>query len=78
MYNLQSCATGDPIIQLYKYEDYIQSGFGLTDQFLVKANGVCIDEINNSCEMDASSVIEGIGLINDNLELLLAALRYVN
>ena len=36
---------------------------------------VGIDKINNSCGMDASPVIEGIGLINDNLELLLGALR---
>ncbi len=72
---LQGCATEDPIVQLYDYEDYIQSGIGSASYFIAKMKEVGIDKINNSCGMDASPVIEGIGLINDNLELLLGALR---
>ena len=74
-YFLQGCATEDPIIQLYEYEDYIRSGIGSASYFIVKMKEVGIDKISNSCGMDASPVFEGIGLINDNLELLLGALR---
>ena len=77
-YFLQGCATEDPIIQLYKYDDYIQSSIGLADQFLAKANEVGIDEINEFCGADVTPFIERIGLIKVSLELLLGALRYVN
>ena len=78
IYIIQGCATEDPIIQLYKYEDYIQSSIGLADQFLTKANEVGIDEINEFCGADVTPFIERIGLIKVSLELLLGALRYVN
>ena len=46
-----------------------------TNSFIIKMKEVGIEKISNSCGMDASSVFEVIGLINDNLELLLGALR---
>ncbi len=72
---IQGCATEDPFIQLYEYEDYIRSGIGSASYFIVKMKEVGIEKISNSCGMDASPVFEGIGIINDNLELLLGALR---
>ena len=74
---LQGCATDDPIIHLYEYEDHLQSGIGSADQFLAKVNEVGINEINDKCGADITSFIEGIELINDNLGILLGALRYV-
>jgi len=74
----QGCATDDPIIQLYEYEDYLQSGIGSADQFLAKVNEVGVNEINDKCGGDITSFIEGIELISDNLGLLLDALRYVH
>jgi hypothetical protein len=68
----------DPIIKLYEYEDYLQSGIGLADQFLTKADKVGIDEINNFCGADVTHFIEHIGLIKVSSELLLGALRCVN
>ena len=35
-YFLQGCATEDPIIQLYEYEDYIRSGIGSASYFIIK------------------------------------------
>lgn len=67
--------TDDPIDKLYQYEDYLQSGIRSTDKLLVKANQIGIDELNNQCGSDISPIIEGIGIINDNLGLLLDALR---
>ena len=74
---LQDCTTDDPIIQLYQYEDYLQSGIGLASFFLAKVNEVGIDEINYSCGAELTPLIEGISPINNNLELLFDALRYV-
>ncbi len=75
IYILQGCATDDPIIKLYDYEDYLHNGIGSASYFLAKMKEVGMDEISNSCGRDVSPVIEGIGLINANLELLLGALR---
>ncbi|KAL3804269.1 hypothetical protein ACHAW5_005867 [Stephanodiscus triporus] len=74
-YYQSGCATDDPIIQLYEYEDYLQSGIGSADQFLAKVNEVGVNEINDKCGGDITSFIEGIELISDNLGLLLDALR---
>jgi len=67
--------TDDPIDQLHQYEDYLQSGIRSADKFLVKANQIGIDELNDQCGADVTPIIEGIGIINDNLGLLLDALR---
>jgi hypothetical protein len=72
---LKGCVTDDPINQLYQYEDYLQSGIRSADKFLVKANQIGIDELNDQCGADVTPIIEGIGIINDNLGLLLDALR---
>ncbi|KAL7543401.1 hypothetical protein ACHAXR_012818 [Thalassiosira sp. AJA248-18] len=77
-YWLQGCETGDPIKHLYKYEDDLQSGIGSANKFLVQADEIGIDEISEQCGADVSPIIEGIGLIKDNLGILLGALRQVN
>ena len=74
---LQGCATEDPIKDLYKYEDGIQSGIGSANDFLTQTDEIGIDEINAKCGADVRPIIEGIGLIKDNLGILLSALRYV-
>jgi hypothetical protein len=40
-------------------------------------NGVGIDKINDQCGADVSPIIEGVGIINDSLGVLLDALRCV-
>ena len=37
-----------------------------------------MDEINEMCGADVTPFIEGVALINDNLGILLGALRYVH
>lgn len=75
---LQGCVTEDPIRHLYKYEDDLQSGIGSATQFLEKADEIGIDDLSSQCGADVSPIIEGIGLIKDNLGILLGALRYVH
>ena len=60
---------------MYKYEDGIQSGIGSANEFLTQADDVGIDEITAQCGADVRPVIEGVGLVKDNLGLLLSALR---
>jgi hypothetical protein len=78
IHSFQGCATDDPIIQLYNYEDYLQNGIGSADKFLVKVNEITIDKINDQCGADVTPFIEGIGIINDSLGILLDALRCVS
>lgn len=74
-YYQSGCATEDPIKDLYKYEDGIQSGIGSANDFLTQTDEIGIDEINAKCGADVRPIIEGIGLIKDNLGILLSALR---
>ncbi len=74
---LQSCTNDDPIIQLYQYEDYLQSGISWVNQFLAKIYDVEIDETDFFCVTELSSLIERIGLVEESLELLLGTLRCV-
>ena len=46
--------------------------------FLTKADEIGIDEINEQCGANLSPIIEGVGLIKDNIGVLLGALRSVN
>lgn len=75
VYYQTGCATDNPIIHLYQYEDYLQSSIRLADKFLVKANEIGIDELNDQCGAAVSPIIEGIGIIKENLGILLDALR---
>lgn len=43
--------------------------------FLVKVDEIGIDELSNQCGSDVTPIIEGIGIINNNLGILLDALR---
>jgi len=69
--------TDDPIIHLYQYEEHLQNGVGAAKYFLDKVDEFGIDELTRSCGADVTPIVEGIGIIHDNLELLLDALRYV-
>lgn len=61
---IQGCATTDPMIHLYGYEEYLQG-------FLYE-----IEEAGNyKIYFRGSSVFEGIGIITNNLGILLDALR---
>ena len=60
---------------MYPYEDRLQSGIGFASEFLAQADAVGIDELNVRCGADVRPVVEGIGLVKDNLGLLLSALR---
>lgn len=74
----QECETQDPVEHLYKYEDGLQHGVGLANDFLKQADEIGPDKINEQCGADASHIIEIIGLIKDNLGILLDSLRYVH
>jgi len=74
-YYQSGCATDDPIKGLYKYEDDIQGGIASANEFLTQADQIGIDEINEQCGASVRPIIEGIGLIKDNLGILLSALR---
>jgi len=74
-YYQSGCATDDPIKGLYKYEDDIQGGIASANEFLTQADQIGMDEINEQCGASARPIIEGIGLIKDNLGILLSALR---
>ena len=69
--------TDDPIDQLHQYEEHIRNGFGAAKYFLNKVDEFGVDELTRSCGADVTPIVEGIGIIHDNLELLLDALRYV-
>ena len=76
-YIIQGCATTDPMIHLYRQEDYLRNGVGAAKYFLDKVDEFGVDELTRSCGADVTPIVEGIGIIHDNLELLLDALRYV-
>lgn len=60
---------------MYKYEDEMQSGIESASDFQAYVEDVGIDEINRMCGGSARRIIEGIGLVKDNLGILLSALR---
>mmetsp|Transcript_35885 Transcript_35885/g.86614 ORF Transcript_35885/g.86614 Transcript_35885/m.86614 type:complete len:732 (+) Transcript_35885:159-2354(+) len=74
-YYESGCATEDPILHLYKYEDDLQSGIGSANDFLTKVDEIGIDEISHQCGENVSPIAEGVGLIMSNLGILLGALR---
>mmetsp|Transcript_8507 Transcript_8507/g.19048 ORF Transcript_8507/g.19048 Transcript_8507/m.19048 type:complete len:728 (+) Transcript_8507:256-2439(+) len=74
-YYQSGCTTEDPMRHLYKYEDDLQSGIESANKFLTKTDEIGIGDINDRCGADVSPIIEGIGLIKDNLGILLGALR---
>jgi len=74
-YYQSGCETDDPIYHLYQYEDDIQGGIGSANEFLMQADKIGIEEINEQCGANVKSIIEGVGLIKDNLGILLNALR---
>jgi len=76
-FSSQECATTDPIKHLYKYEDDLQMGISSANRFLLKIDEVGVGEIASQCGADVSPIIEGIGLIKDNLGILLGSLRLV-
>lgn len=65
------------MIHLYQYEENIQNGVGAAKYFIDKVDEFGVDELTRSCGADVTPIVEGIGIIHDNLELLLDALRYV-
>lgn len=69
--------TDDPIIHLYQYEEHLQNGVGAAKYFLDKVDEFGVDELTRSCGADVTPIVEGIGILHNNLELLLDALRYV-
>ncbi|KAL7553333.1 hypothetical protein ACHAWF_018175 [Thalassiosira exigua] len=76
-YYQSGCATEDPVDHLYQYEEDIQSGIGSANEFLVQVHEIGVEEINEQCGADVSHIVEGIGLIKDNLGILLSALRSI-
>jgi hypothetical protein len=54
-----------------------RNGVGAAKYFLDKVDEFGVDELTRSCGADVTPIVEGIGIIHDNLELLLDALRYV-
>jgi hypothetical protein len=56
---------------LYKYEDIIQSGIGSAETFLTQSDEIGIDVISNQCGALVTPIIEGVGLVKDNLGILL-------
>ena len=67
----QGCTTPDPIEHLYKYEDHIQGGIGSAHKFLAQSEEIGVAEITDQCGANAMPMIEGIGLVKDNLGILL-------
>jgi hypothetical protein len=63
------------MIYLYQYEEHLQNGVGAAKYFLDKVDEVGADELTRSCGADVTPIVEGIGIIHDNLQLLLDALR---
>ena len=72
---IQGCTTEDPITHLYKYEDDLQSGISSATKFLTQADKIGMDEMSEQCGTNVSPTIEGIGVLKDNLGILLEALR---
>ncbi|EED90823.1 predicted protein [Thalassiosira pseudonana CCMP1335] len=75
LYYQSGCTTEDPIDHLYKYEDIIQSGIGSAETFLTQSDEIGIDVISNQCGALVTPIIEGVGLVKDNLGILLGAFR---
>jgi hypothetical protein len=76
-YYQSGCVTESPVIHLYQYEEHLQNGVGAAKYFLDKVDEFGVDELTRSCGADVNPIVEGIGIIHDNLQLLLDALRYV-
>ena len=72
---LQDCTTDDPIQYLYQYEDTLQRGIYSASMLIAKIDGIGTQTFIDQCGADVSSHIEGIGVIKDNLGILLDALR---
>lgn len=72
----QGCATDDPLRYLYQYEDTLQKGIYSANMFIGKIDAIGVQTFIDQCGADVSSHIEGIGVIKDNLGILLDALRY--
>ena len=72
---LQGCTTDDPIQYLYQYEDTLQRGIYSASMLIAKIDGIGAQTFIDQCGADVSSHIEGIGVIKDNLGILLDALR---
>jgi hypothetical protein len=76
-YYQSGCVTESPVVHLYQYEEHLQNGLGAAKFFLDKVDEFGVDELTRSCGADVNPIVEGIGIIHDNLQLLLDALRYV-
>lgn len=68
----QGCTTKDPIEGYYKYEEYIQAGVSSAQTFLAQADVIGMDELSSQCGASVRPIIEGIGLVKDNLGILLS------
>jgi hypothetical protein len=68
----QDCTTQDPIEGFYKYEGYIQTGISSAQTFLAHVEEVGMDEISDQCGAPVRPIVEGIGLVKDNLGILLS------
>ena len=54
---LQGCATDDPIKGLYKYENDIQGGITLHNEFSTQTDQIGIDKINEQCGVSTHPII---------------------
>lgn len=71
----QDCTTQDPIEGFYKYEEYIQTGITSAQLFLTQVEEIGMDEISDQCGASVRPIVEGIGLVKDNLGILLSGER---
>lgn len=74
-YFRSQCATRNPIETLYVYEDQIQRGISSATAFLNQAADIGVDEITRQCGSEVTPIIDSISLVEDNLGMLLGALR---
>ena len=74
-YFRSQCSTRNPIEKLYVYEDQIQRGISSATAFLNQAADIGVDEITRQCGSEVTPIIDGISLVEDNLGMLLGALR---
>mmetsp|Transcript_685 Transcript_685/g.1202 ORF Transcript_685/g.1202 Transcript_685/m.1202 type:complete len:772 (+) Transcript_685:336-2651(+) len=75
LYYRNGCAATDPIGHFYQYEDHIQSGIESANKFLDQTDEIGTHAITEKCGRDAIQIVEGIGVVKDNLGILLNALR---
>eukprot|EP00956_Cyclotella_meneghiniana_P006393 scaffold8377_cov75-Cyclotella_meneghiniana.AAC.2 len=71
-YFQSDCATEDPIQDFYKYEEYIQTGISSAQSFLAHIDEIGTEEISERCGASVRPIVEGIGLVKDNLGILLS------